>query len=113
MSTDLSGTTTNSNYIKVTTGNLSTNFSAFTHDLREADYVEIRVTNNNFILNGLHRVERIIDRYNFILDLKISNIPGYTINNPNAKVRRLDGIPSDYYIRKFTLLTGNDYEINK
>jgi hypothetical protein len=114
ISTDKSGTTTtNSNYTKITTGNLSPNFSAFTHDLREADYIDLRVNNGNFILNGLHRVEKIIDRYNFIIDLRISNNPGTILNNVNARFRRMDGVPSDYYIRKFKLLTDNNYEINK
>ena len=113
VSTDLSGTSTNSNYTKVTTGNLSPSFSALTHNLRVSDYIDIRTVNGPFILNGLYRVEKIIDRYNFIIDLKISNTPGVIINNLSIPFRRMDGIPSDYYIRKFTVLTGNDYEINK
>jgi hypothetical protein len=112
-STDISGTTTDSNYTKVTTGNLSQGFSAFTHNLRESDYIDVRTVVGNFILNGLHRVEKIIDRYNFIIDLKISNTPGTIINNLNTKFRRMDGVPSDYYIRKFTLLTGNGYEVTR
>jgi hypothetical protein len=110
--TDVSGTTTNTNYVKITTGNLSPNFSASTHNLRESDYIDLRTVSGNYILNGLHRVEKIIDRYNFIIDLKISNTPGFVLNNLNIKFRRMDGIPSDYYIRKFTLLTSNDYEVN-
>lgn len=113
VATDLSGTSTNSNYTKVTTGNLSPSFSALTHNLRVSDYIDIRTVNGPFILNGLYRVEKIIDRYNFIIDLKISNIPGLNINNLSIPFRRMDGIPSDYYIRKFTVLTGNDYEVNK
>jgi len=113
VSTDLSGTSTNANYTKVTTGNLSPSFSALTHNLRVSDYIDIRTVNGPFILNGLYRVEKIIDRYNFIIDLKISNIPGLNINNLSIPFRRMDGIPSDYYIRKFTVLTGNDYEVNK
>ena len=113
VSTDLSGTSTNSNYTKVTTGNLSPSFSALTHNWRVSDYIDIRTVNGPFILNGLYRVEKIIDRYNFIIDLKISNTPGVIINNLSIPFRRMDGIPSDYYIRKFTVLTGNDYEINK
>lgn len=111
--TDLSGTTTNANYVKITTGNFSPNFSAATHNLRVSDYIDIRTTNGPFILNGLYRVENILDRYNFIIDLKVSNTPGLTINNLSVPFRRMDGIPSDYYVRKFTLLTGNDYEVTK
>lgn len=108
-------TTTISDYTKINTGNFSPSFSASTHGLRKSDYIEIRAKFGPNILNGLYRVEHIIDRYNFVIDLKVSNTPG--INIPlgafKPKFRRLDGIPSDYYIRKFTLLTGNDYDVNR
>mgnify|MGYP003137179519 CR=1 FL=1 len=113
ISCDLSGNTQNSNYTLVVTGNLSPTFSANTHNLRLNDYIDIRVNDNNFILNGLHRVVKIIDRYRVVIDLKISNTPNTTINSLTIPFRRLDGTPSDYYIRKFKLLTVNDYEINK
>lgn len=110
---DINGGTTNSNYTKITTGNLSPTFSASTHNLRESDYIEIRVNDNNYLLNGLHRVERIVDRYTFVIDLKIGNTPNTVINNINLSYRRLDGVPSDYYIRKFKLLSGTEYEVTK
>jgi hypothetical protein len=116
VSSDITGGTLSSDYTRINTGNFSPTFSAATHGLRKSDYIDIRANFGPSILNGLYRVEHIIDRYNFVIDLKVSNSPGATIpisviNRP--PVRRLDGIPSDYYIRKFTLLTGNDYDVNK
>lgn len=112
-SCDISGGTLNSNYTLITTGNLTPTFSANTHNLRESDYIDIRVNDNNYFLNGLHRVEKIIDRFKCVIDLKISNNPNTVINNINIPFRRLDGTPSDYYIRKFKLISSNDYEVSK
>ena len=109
---DISGGTANSNYIKVTTGTLSI-FSGVTHNLREGDYVDVRVNDNNYTLNGLHRVENIVNRYEFILDLKIGNTPNTVINNINVRFRRMDGVPSDYYIRKFKLISDTQYEVTE
>ncbi len=109
---DSTGSTANANYIKVTTGNLSV-FSGRTHNLREGDYVDVRVNDNNFTLNGLHRVENIVNRYEFVLDLKLNNIPNTIINNINISFRKMDGVPSDYYIRKFKLLSDTRYDITK
>lgn len=109
---DSTGSTINSNYIKVTTGNLSV-FSGRTHNLREGDYVDVRVNDNNFTLNGLHRVENIVNRYEFVLNLKISNTPNTVINNIDISFRKMDGVPSDYYIRKFKLLSDTRYDITK
>jgi hypothetical protein len=117
--TDISGNTTvsltNANYTTIKTGNLTPAFSASTHNLRKSDYVEIRCPNGPGLLNGLYRVEHIIDRYNFVIDLRTGLTPGTNIPLGVIKplFRRLDGIPSDYYIRKFTLLTSNEYDVNK
>ncbi len=112
-SCDISGGTLNANYTLITTGNLTPNFSASTHNVREADYIDIRVNDTNYFLNGLHRVEKVINRFKCVIDLKISNNPNTTISNINIPFRRLDGTPSDYYIRKFKLLSSNDYEVSK
>jgi len=109
---DLTGGTTNSNYLKVTTGTLNI-FSGVTHKLTESDYVDVRANDNNFILNGTHRVEHIVNRYEFVLDLKLGNTPNIVINNIDVSFRRMDGIPSDYYIRKFSLLSDTSYEVTK
>jgi hypothetical protein len=113
VSCDYTGGTTNGNYLKVNTGNLLPSFSASTHNLRVADYVDFRADGNNFILNGLHRVTHVVDRYNYVIDLKITNVAGLILDNLNTLYRRLDGIPCDYYIRKFKLLSTNNYEVNK
>jgi hypothetical protein len=112
-SCDISGGTTNSDYLKVNTGDLSPTYSASTHNLRIADYVDVRSENGNFNLNGLHRVVNILDRYNYVIDLKIFNTPGIEINNLGIPHRKLNGIPSDYYIRKFKLISSNDYLVSK
>jgi hypothetical protein len=112
-SCDISGGTTNSDYLKVNTGDLSPTYSASTHNLRVADYVDVRSENGNFDLNGLHRVVSILDRYTYVIDLKIFNTPGTEINNLSIPHRRLDGVPSDYYIRKFKVLSSNDYSVSK
>jgi len=112
-SCDISGGTSNANYTLITTGNLTPNFSASTHNVRESDYIDIRVNDNNYFLNGLHRVEKVIDRFKCVIDLKIGNNPNTIINNISIPFRRLDGTPSDYYIRKFKLISSNDYEVSK
>ena len=109
---DITGGTTNSNYTKVTTGNF-TSFSGRTHNLRESDYVDVRVNDNNYLLNGLHRVENIVNRYEFVMDVKINNTPNTIINGIDISLRRMDGVPSDYYIRKFKLLSDTRYEVTE
>jgi len=117
--TNISGNTTitfnDANYTKINVGNLSPSFSASTHNLRVSDYIEIRSLSGPALLNGLYRVEHIIDRYNFVIDLRTGLLPGVNVPIGTTKplFRRMDGIPSDYYIRKFKLITGNDYDINK
>ena len=106
---DVSITNPTANYVKIITGDLTSNPDS-THGLREGDYVDIRVKDNNFELNGLHRVEKIINRYGFVIDLKLNNpIPP----NPDFDFRRMSGTPSDYYIRKFEVLTGNGYDVTR
>ena len=106
----VSSSNPNANYIKITTGNLTPALINDTHNLNVGDYIEIRVNDTNYGLNGLHRVEKTINRYQFLIDLKLdTQLP----NNVDINYRRLDGIPSDYYIRNFTLLTRNDYDVVK
>lgn len=110
---DITGGTSNANYLKINTGNLSPSFVKKTHKTREGNYIDIRVNDSNTQLNGLHRVEHIIDRYNFVIDLKIGNLSGIITDNLTIPFRIMNGTPSDYYIRKFKLLSSNDYEVNK
>lgn len=93
---DITGGTTNTDYIRVTTPN--------EHGLGPNGYIEIR-NNNGGIMNGFHRVYHVIDTFNFTIQPPnvVSSIVGYTY-------RRMDGTPSDYYIREFELLTSNNYD---
>jgi len=93
---DISGTTTNTNYITVTT--------SVAHDLGVNDYVELRNPNGGF-LNGFHRVTYIVDDFKYTIR-SLNTAPSPT----GYKYRRMDGTPSDYYVREFELLTANDYE---
>jgi hypothetical protein len=99
---DISGTTTNTLYTKITT--------ATQHNLVESDYVEIRSTPNP-LFNGVHRVEKVVDNYNYVIRLQFSLSP--TTLPLVFTYKRMDGTPSDYYARKFTVLTVNDYDIHK
>jgi hypothetical protein len=94
--TDITGGTTNTNYVLVTTPN--------EHGLGENGYIEIRNINGG-IMNGFHRAHAIIDANNFTIQPPNVDftVVGYTY-------RRMDGTPSDYYVRQFELLTGNNYD---
>lgn len=107
---DVSGGTNNQDYTKIITGDLLNNFNS-RHGLRDFDYIDLRTEGGNYFLNGLHRVENVIDLFTFIIDLKLPSNIGDTIDNPSVKWRRLDGTPSDYYIRKFKLISGIGYDV--
>jgi hypothetical protein len=94
--TDITGGTSNTNYVSVTTPN--------EHGLGVNGYVEMRNPNGS-LMNGFHRVHAVIDDFKFTIQPPnvISSVMGLTY-------RRMDGTPSDYYVREFELLTGNDYE---
>jgi hypothetical protein len=97
INSDITGGTNNTDYIKITTVN--------EHGLGVNDYVEIRKGGTSFI-KGLHIVQSVIDNFNYTIKSNetIPSANGYTY-------RRMDGTPSDYYVRYFELLTGNDYEM--
>jgi hypothetical protein len=94
--TDITGGTTNSNYVLVKTPN--------EHGLGKNGYVEMRKTDGS-LMNGFHRVHEVIDKFNFTIQPPnvITSVGGLTY-------RRMDGTPSEYYVREFELLTGNNYE---
>jgi hypothetical protein len=94
--TDITGGTTNTNYVMVTTPN--------EHGLGTNGYVEMRNPNGG-VMNGFHRVHAVVDDFKYTIQPPnvISSVVGYTY-------RRMDGTPSDYYVREFELLTGNDYD---
>lgn len=85
------------------------------HNLNVNNYVDIRV-NAGSDLNGVWRVYNILGgsgSTKFIIkaDIGITN-KGVTIQPaPMRDYRILDGIPSEYYVRNFEVLTTNDYEV--
>lgn len=100
------------NYTKIITEN---------HDLQIGDFVDIRF-NDSSDLNGVWRVVAIPNINNFVVRYEIPNATGNIINiNGTSNItnepltlnyRKLDGIPSEYYVRKFEVLTEvKDYEI--
>jgi hypothetical protein len=105
--TDKSGFTVDNQYVLIRTG--------IEHNLTVGDYIEIRELSGGGVrlFNGTHRVENVID--NFLFTIKFSTISGIApsgtiIPTANHVLRRMDGTPSDYYIRKFEVLTTNNYE---
>lgn len=65
------------------------------------------------ILNGIFYVTNVIDDFNFTIELTYFTTKGQTqqflSNNP--KFRALDGTPSDYYVRKYKVLSTNQYDV--
>lgn len=107
--TDITGGTTNGDYTKID--------SSQPFGVVVGDYVDIRTGNLGDQFNGLFRVTHTYstgDTTNsFIIDLN----SGFSVGAPtnkNLEFRRLDGVPSIYYIRKFKVLTElKDYEVYK
>lgn len=94
------------------------------HNVEVGDYIDLRVTGstefNRFY--GLHRVSNIINDFIFKV-----NIPYYVINGSSLtntfgqelnsgiytyRYRKIDGVPSEYYIRKFKVLVESDRTTN-
>lgn len=93
------------------------------HGLQVNDFVDIRF-NDSSNLNGVWRVITVPSTNNFVIKYEISNGTGNIINiTGNSGItndpltlsyRKLDGIPSEYYVRKFEVLTElKDYEVYK
>jgi hypothetical protein len=78
------------------------------HNLSVNDFVDIRIGSSN-PLNGVWKVVNIPSPNTFII--KVESLANY--NFTSAKFRRLDGTPSEYYVRYFEVLTSNDYEVYK
>jgi len=96
--TDITGGTTNTDYVLVTTPN--------EHGLGTNGYVEMRNPNGS-VMNGFHRVHAIINAKNFTIQPNVTPQLSTLLT-----YRRMDGTPSDYYVREFKILTGNDYTIH-
>jgi hypothetical protein len=95
---DMTGGTTNTDYYLLMSGNV--------HGLGVNDYIEMRDPSGD-IMNGFHRVQGVVDDFKFTIK---PHTPGATVSN--YRYRRMDGTPSDYYVREFEVLTGNDYDIH-
>ena len=78
------------------------------HNLSINDFVDVRIGSSN-PLNGVWKVINIPAPNTFII--KVKSLANY--NFTSAKFRRLDGTPSEYYIRYFEVLTSNEYEVYK
>jgi len=82
-----------------------TNYNVITsvgHGLNNGDFIQIKSEINNF--NGLFKV-LVMDLDKFYFE---SNKP--TTPLTNTTFRRLDGTPCEYYVRKFEVISTNDYE---
>lgn len=91
------------------------------HDLQVNDFVDIRF-NASSSLNGVWRVVSVPSLNDFVVRYQIPNGTGNVINiTGNSSItnqpltlnyRKLDGVASEYYVRKFEVLTEvKDYEI--
>jgi hypothetical protein len=65
------------------------------------------------ILNGLFEVVSVIDEFLFTIKLTFFTVKGQSqiFTQPRPTFRILDGTPSEYYVRKFKVLTTNDYDV--
>lgn len=111
VATDISGSTLGSyqqNEVKYST--ITTNLP---HNLLKNNFIEIKGGGNPF-LNGLWRVYNIVSPTKFVIRLFSSNTKG-TVTPLNATnqptYKTLNCTPSEYYVRKFEVLTTNDYEV--
>jgi len=113
--TDITGGTTGSYSVGETLYTKITTYQP--HNLIVNDFVDIRIGAANQTLNGTWRVYNIIGTSGtstqFIIRASISNVKGTNITFPGLtpQYRFLDGTPSEYYIRKFEVLTSNQYEV--
>ena len=92
------------------------------HGLLIGDFVDIRLSNFSG-LNGLWKVEGIPTPNEFIIKYQIPGANGGIITISNIpsnngvltlKYKFIDGVPSEYYVRKFKVLSNlTDYEVYK
>jgi hypothetical protein len=82
------------------------------HGLRVGDWIDLRVGGAGSI-NGIYQVKNTINKDEFLIFLLNPPLVGVTdVTNFDVKYRLVDGIPSEYYYRKFKVLTElNDYEV--
>jgi hypothetical protein len=107
--TDISGSTSGSFSFGET--RYATINSTTPHNLLVNDFVDIR-TGTSSVFNGTWRVYSIVSTTKFVIRIDLSIPKGTTQTySPYISWRRLDGTPSEYYIRNFEVLTSNNYEV--
>lgn len=114
VSSDISGNTVTSFGPNVTAYlTVTTNVS---HQLVINDFIDIRSYSTLTELNGMWRIYNVIGgsgSTRFVIRSG-SGILYNPLKTPtNIKFRRMDGTPSEYYVRKFEVLTTNDYDVDK
>lgn len=84
------------------------------HNLLKDNFAEIKV-NSTSNLNGVWRVYNVIGgsgSTEFIIRVNLNTPKGTTITPvPSPEYRFFDGIPSEYYVRQFEVLSTNDYSV--
>lgn len=85
------------------------------HNLLVGDFIEIK-TNNLSSLNGIWKVENVLNSFSFVIKFNVANVTmprggNMTTYSPSLYFRVFEGTPSEYYVRKFEVLTSNDYEV--
>jgi hypothetical protein len=85
------------------------------HNLKVNNYVDVR-TNPGDNLNGVWKVYNTLGgtgstKFVIRIDLGITTKGTTVTPSTNRQFRVLDGIPSEYYVRKFEVLTSNGYEV--
>jgi hypothetical protein len=93
---DISGNTNNTGYAIITINSLNNN-------IEENNFIDLR--SNNFTISGLYKILNKLTVNKFIIGL---NINGFT-NLNNTSLNLLIGKQSEYYVRKLSVLTTNDY----
>lgn len=89
------------------------------HDIRIGEWVDIRFNNFND-MNGIFKVVAVPNNNEFVIKYNFPSTD-YTPFNPTSiypgtqlNYKVLNGMPSNYYFRKFKILTNlNDYEVYK
>jgi len=94
------------------------------HNVEVGDFIDLRVTGSTDFncFYGLHRVNSIVNDSIFkcdvpfyiINDSNLINTFGQELNNGiyNYRYRKIDGVPSEYYLRKFKVLIEGDRTTN-
>jgi hypothetical protein len=82
------------------------------HGLRVGSWVDVRIDGPS-VLNGLFKVVGTPNKDEFLIFVFNPPINTLTdVTNLNLRYRLIDGTPSEYYYRKFEILTElNDYEV--